>query len=125
MARPVSGGSISTGSTDWFMPALSEFLTEFADCSAVIFERQDFVAKLAVLVPAPRARLTRYHRVFAPTAKWRPLITPTGVESDVSRREEPTPLLGEPRLEPPILIKPSATNPGLLKTLFIFATDSG
>ena len=30
--------------------------------NAVIFERQDFMAKLAVLVPAPRAHLTRYHR---------------------------------------------------------------
>jgi len=29
--------------------------------SAVTFERQDFMAKLAVLVPAPRAHLTRYH----------------------------------------------------------------
>ena len=29
--------------------------------SAVIFERQDFMAKLAVLVPAPRAHLTRYY----------------------------------------------------------------
>jgi len=29
--------------------------------SAVIFERQDFMAKLAVLVPAPRAHLTKYY----------------------------------------------------------------
>ena len=29
--------------------------------SAVIFERQDFMAKLAVLVPAPRAHLTRFY----------------------------------------------------------------
>jgi len=34
--------------------------------SAVIFERQDFMAKLAVLVPAPRAHLTRYHEYSAP-----------------------------------------------------------
>ncbi|PYS37198.1 MAG: IS91 family transposase, partial [Acidobacteria bacterium] len=45
--------------------------------SAVIFERQDFMAKLAVLVPAPRAHLTRYHGVLAPAAVWRPLIIPT------------------------------------------------
>jgi len=34
--------------------------------SAVIFERQDFMAKLAVLAPAPRAHLTRYHEYSAP-----------------------------------------------------------
>ena len=36
--------------------------------SAVIFERQDFMAKLAVLVPVPRAHLTRYHGVLGPAA---------------------------------------------------------
>jgi len=45
--------------------------------SAVIFERQDFLAKLAVLVPAPRAHLTRYHGLLAPAAAWRPMIVPT------------------------------------------------
>src|SRR5438876_7868532 len=44
--------------------------------TAVIFERQDFMAKLAVLVPAPRAHLTRFHGVFGPAAAWRPLIVP-------------------------------------------------
>jgi hypothetical protein len=46
--------------------------------TAVIFERQDFIAKLAVLVPAPRAHLTRYHGVLAPAAAWRSRIVPTG-----------------------------------------------
>jgi hypothetical protein len=50
--------------------------------SAVIFERQDFIAKLAVLVPAPRAHLTRYHGVFAPRAAWRPLIIATAAPHD-------------------------------------------
>src|SRR5213593_3351115 len=45
--------------------------------SAVIFEPQDFIAKLAVLVPVPRAHLTRYHGVFAPAAAWRSLVVPT------------------------------------------------
>ncbi len=31
----------------------------------------EFLEKLAVLTPAPRANLCRYHRVFAPGAKWR------------------------------------------------------
>jgi hypothetical protein len=36
--------------------------------SAIVFERQDFIAKLAVLTPAPRAHLTRYHGVLGPAA---------------------------------------------------------
>jgi hypothetical protein len=52
--------------------------------SAVIFERQDFIAKLAVLVPAPRAHLTRYHGVLAPCAAWRPLVIPA-----VNKNEAP------------------------------------
>jgi hypothetical protein len=45
--------------------------------AAVIFERQDFMAKLAVLVPAPRAHLTRYHGLLAPAAACRPMIVLT------------------------------------------------
>jgi hypothetical protein len=44
--------------------------------NAVIFERQDFMAKLAVLVPAPPAHLTRYHGTLGPCAAWRPWIVP-------------------------------------------------
>src|SRR5207247_1710821 len=73
-------------------PAVStERLTELSDgrllyrlkrpwrdgTTAVLFEKQDFMAKLAVLVPAPRAHLTRYHGLLAPAAVWRPLIIPT------------------------------------------------
>ena len=32
----------------------------------VLFEPLDFLARLAALVPKPRANLTRYHGVFAP-----------------------------------------------------------
>jgi len=34
----------------------------------VEFEPVDFIAKLAPLVPPPRAHLTRFHGVFAPSA---------------------------------------------------------
>ncbi len=34
----------------------------------VIFEPEDFIARLAALVPKPRAHLTRYHGVFAPAS---------------------------------------------------------
>jgi len=66
--------------------------------SAVIFERQDFMAKLAVLVPAPRAHLTRYHGVFGPAAAWRPLIIPTTNEnpspitSNLAPSPQPSPI---------------------------------
>ena len=42
----------------------------------VILEPQDFVARLAALVPGPRSHLTRYHGVFAPHARWRSAIVP-------------------------------------------------
>ncbi len=38
----------------------------------------DFVAKLAALVPPPRAHLTRFHGVFAPNANLRAQLTPSG-----------------------------------------------
>src|SRR5690606_27667934 len=42
----------------------------------VIFEPLDFMAKLAALVPRPRANLTRYHGVLAPNSKQRIYVTP-------------------------------------------------
>lgn len=37
----------------------------------MIFEPLDFIARLASLVPAPFAHLTRFHGVFAPNSKHR------------------------------------------------------
>jgi len=64
--------------------------------SAVIFELQDFMSKLAVLVPAPRAHLTRYHGVLGPAAVWRPLIIPTAAaandkSSQIGLNPQPSP----------------------------------
>ncbi len=42
----------------------------------VIFEPLDFIAKLAALVPKPRANLTRFHGVFAPRDKLRDKVIP-------------------------------------------------
>ena len=42
----------------------------------VIFEPLDFIARLAALVPKPRANLTRYHGVFAPNSRDRAAVTP-------------------------------------------------
>ena len=44
----------------------------------VVFEPLDFIARLAALVPRPRAHLTRYHGVFAPHSRWRAEVTPGG-----------------------------------------------
>ena len=42
----------------------------------VIFEPEDFIARLAALVPKPRAHLTRYHGVFAPACPDRAKVVP-------------------------------------------------
>jgi len=47
------------------------------------FTPEDFMARLAALVPRPRANLTRYHGVFAPAHPWRRWITGTGQDSEV------------------------------------------
>jgi hypothetical protein len=43
----------------------------------VIFEPEDFIARLAALVPKPRAHLTRYHGVFASASPDRAQIVPS------------------------------------------------
>ncbi|MGH8095642.1 MAG: transposase [Chthoniobacterales bacterium] len=42
----------------------------------IVMDPLELLEKLSALVPAPRAHLTRYAGVFAPAAKWRPLIVP-------------------------------------------------
>jgi len=42
----------------------------------VVFERLEFVAKLAALVPPPRFNQVRYHGILAPAAGWRSSIVP-------------------------------------------------
>jgi hypothetical protein len=51
--------------------------TPYRDGSThVIFEPEDFMARLAARVPKPRAHLTRSHGVFAPASPDRPRIVP-------------------------------------------------
>ena len=61
----------------------------------ILLEPLDFIARLAALVPPPRAHLTRYHGVFAPHAALRAAITPAGRGQGAHRRataaEQPTP----------------------------------
>jgi hypothetical protein len=42
----------------------------------VIFEPLDFMARLAALIPRPRANLTRFQGIFAPNSKYPALVTP-------------------------------------------------
>jgi len=52
----------------------------------IVLEPLDFIARLAALVPPPRAHLTRYHGVFAPHAALRAAVTPAGRGSGAHRR---------------------------------------
>jgi ribosomal protein S27E len=44
----------------------------------ILFTAEDFLARLAALVPRPHHNLTRYHGVFAPSAPFRTRVTPAG-----------------------------------------------
>lgn len=52
----------------------------------VLFEPLDFLARLAALVPPPRVHLTRFHGLFAPHARLRALVTPSGRGQRASTR---------------------------------------
>jgi hypothetical protein len=43
----------------------------------ILFNPEDFIARLAALVPRPRINLTRYHGVFAPSSPMRGAIAPS------------------------------------------------
>jgi hypothetical protein len=43
----------------------------------ILFTPEDFMARLAALVPRPRANLTRYHGVFAPNCTLRRRVVPS------------------------------------------------
>ncbi len=53
----------------------------------VIFEPEDFIARLAALVPKPRAHLTRYHGVFAPASPDRARVVPRRRAAPASKDE--------------------------------------
>ncbi len=42
----------------------------------VLFRPEDFIARLAALVPKPGSNLTRYHGVFAPNSAFRRAVVP-------------------------------------------------
>jgi len=55
----------------------------------VEFEPVEFLAKLAALVPPPRAHLTRFHGVLAPNANLRAQVTPSGRGKRTAADEAP------------------------------------
>jgi hypothetical protein len=55
----------------------------------VIFEPEDFMAKLAALVPKPRAHLIRYHGVLAPASALRAAVVPSGRRRRGRRQRDP------------------------------------
>ena len=75
-----------------------ELKTPYRDGTThVIFEPLDFIAKLAALVPPPRANLTRFHGVFAPNSRYRArvILGGQGRGSELeSPAEAPTPAEG-------------------------------
>ena len=54
----------------------------------VLFSPEDFIARLAALVPRPRINLTRYHGVFAPSSPMRRAIVPTPANARRRRKRK-------------------------------------
>ena len=64
-------------STDAAGKVIYELKHPFRDGTThVLFTPEDFLARLAALVPRPRANLTRYHGVFAPNSPFRKAVVP-------------------------------------------------
>jgi ribosomal protein S27E len=81
----------------------------------ILFSPQDFVARLAALVPRPRSNLIRYHGVFAPGSPMRQAIVPTTASLRQRRKHKgptaaPATLQSGPA-EPPINNSDTPTAP--------------
>jgi len=64
----------------------------------VLFEPEDFIARLAALVPRPRAHLVRYHGLFAPNARERAGIVSRPKVASNPATDEPQPSVRTPPL---------------------------
>ena len=69
---------------------VAELKRAFSDGTThVLFEPHDFIARLAALVPRPKAHLVRYHGVFAPNAHQRAdIVARPKVASKVTGNDE-------------------------------------
>ena len=54
----------------------------------ILFSPEDFIARLAALVPRPRVNLIRYHGVFAPSSSMRRAIVPTPANARRRRKRK-------------------------------------
>ena len=64
----------------------------------VLFEPEDFIARLAALVPRPRAHPVRYHGLFAPNARERAAIVSRPKVASNPATDEPPPSVRTPPL---------------------------
>jgi len=74
--------------------------------TGLIFEPREFIARLATLIPPPRANQLRYHGILAPAAAWRDKVVP----APESERED----------SPAVPRKHSPSWATLLKRVFAF-----
>jgi hypothetical protein len=66
----------------------------------IVFSPADFMARLAALVPRPRANLTRYHGVFAPNSPFRRAVVPASANPARKKGKKPaTPAPAESAVE--------------------------
>lgn len=54
----------------------------------MLFSPEDWLARLAALVPRPRAHLTRYHGVFAPNCRLRQRVVPSPRGTAARKRQQ-------------------------------------
>ena len=78
-------------STDAGGKVIYELKHPFRDGTThILFTAEDFLARLAALVPRPRANLTRYHGVFAPNSPFRRAVVPGSANPAHKKRKKPT-----------------------------------
>ncbi len=58
------------------------------EAGVLVLTPLELLGKLAALVPPPRVHGVRYHGVFAPNAKWRARVVPSGVPAPAERANE-------------------------------------
>ena len=87
MARgPIAEQRLSVDGDGLVMLELKRAFTD--GTTHVLFEPEDFIARLAALVPRPRAHLLRYHGLFAPNAPYRRLIVKSNPQRTTSEASD-------------------------------------
>lgn len=77
--------------TDATVQVVYEFKNPCRDgATHSLFTPEDFLTRLASLVPRPRANLTRYHGVFAANSPFRRAVVPGSANLRHKKRKKPT-----------------------------------